>query len=256
MKQFISISILILSIALTSCGHKHSQVQQMTREDSIKVLSDKAFQIQLSYLQKVREEFSGPESGGEPTIVRGEKLKIDVMSDSTVAVIGEFENLQAKLVHAQKDSSTLYGGLFTRFRLLNTQHKYLTATYTDEAHLLRYTSQITFDDKHEEDMDFYFSNGVLVYFRERRTFTLDEHDMMTEDSYFLRNNKVAYSYRDEGVANDLKDRMNVMSLKRYQLKGDGTAHVAKEFDRFKQDYTILLNQPLEPLIYPGEVKPQ
>jgi hypothetical protein len=128
----------------------------------------------------------------------------------------------------------------------------LTATYTEDAHLLRYTAEITLDDKHEEDRDFYFNNGELVYFRERHTFTQEELDFMTDDSYFLRNGKVIYAYRDEGSAQERKDKMNVIPTKRFLLKGDLTAHVSKEFEKFKQDYEILLTQPLEPLIYPGE----
>jgi hypothetical protein len=256
MKQFISVSILVFAILLSSCGHKHAGTNHLTREDSIRILSERAFQAQLSDLQKVREELYGPAFEGDPAVSKGDKFKTNIMDDSTTSITGGFEKLKAKLEHAQKDSSTLYGALLTRFRLLNTQHKYLTGTYTDEAHLLRYTSEITFDDKHEEDRDFYFTNNTLIYFRERRTFTMDEQDLMTEDSYFLRNGKVTYAYRDEGTALELKDRMNVMSLKRFQLKGDLTSHVGREFNNFKQDYEILLNQPLEPLIYPGEAKAQ
>jgi hypothetical protein len=237
---------------MASCGHKKGAANQLTHEDSLRIVSDKAFQLHLASLQKVREELSFPSWEGEIEVKEGDKFKTNILDDSTKILTNNFEKLKAKLERAQKDSSTIYGGLLTRFRLLNTQHKYLTATYTDEAHLLRFTSEITFDDKHEEDRDFYFSNGTLIYFRERRTFTFDEQDLMTDDSYFINNGKVAYAYRDEGTAQGVKDRMNVMSLKRFYIKGNLSAHVAKEFANFKQDYEVLLNQPLEPLIYPGE----
>jgi hypothetical protein len=237
---------------MASCGHKKGGANQLTHDDSMRIISDKAFQLHLASLQKVREDLSFPVWEGATEVQEGGKFKTNILDDSTKMLTNNFEKLKAKLERAQKDSSTIYGGLLTRFRLLNTQHKYLTATYTDEAHLLRFTSEITLDDKHEEDRDFYFSNGILVYFRERRTFTLDEQDLMNEDSYFLNNGKVAYAYRDEGTAQGVKDRMNVMSLKRFYIKGNVDAHVAKQFANFKQDYEILLNQPLEPLIYPGE----
>ncbi len=257
MKQLTRILILIVSLALGACSHKNNGEVKLTQEDSARVLSDKAFQVQLAQLQKVRETITGPAlTEGDATVAKGEKFKTNIMGDFAVGVTGDYEKLKAKLEHAQKDSSTIYGGLLTRFRLLNSQHKYLTATYTDEAHLLRFTSEITFDDKHEEDRDFYFNNGTLVYFRERRTFTQDEQDLLTEDSYFIKDEKVVYSYRDEGSAQERKDRMNVLSLKRFNLTGDLTGHVAREFDNFKKDYDILLNQPLEPLIYPGESKQQ
>ncbi len=256
MRQIKGLLILILSISMASCSHHRGGVSQMTHEDSVKVFTDRAFQIRLAELQKVRETFTGPSIEAGEAVTKGEKFRTNIMDDSTAAITAGFEKLNIKLEHAQKDSTTLYGALLTRFRLLKTQHKYLTGTYTDDAHLLRFTSEVTFDDKHEEDMDFYFNESNLVYFRERHTSTHEEQDIMTEDCYFLRDGKVAYAYRDEGTAQDSKDRMNVMSLKRYLLKGDLTAHVSKAFNTFKSDYEILINQPLEPLIYPGETKNQ
>ena len=228
----------------------------MSHEDSVRVVTDKAFQVHLAELQKFRETFAGPSIEAGEAVIKGEKFKTNILDDSTAAITAGFEKLKIKLEHAQKDSTTIYGALLTRFRLLKTQHKYLTGTYSDDAHLLRFTSEVTFDDKHEEDMDFYFSGSNLVYFRERRTSIHEEQDIMTEDCYFLRDGRVAYAYRDEGTAQDSKDRMNVMSMKRYLLKGDLTAHVSKAFDNFKSDYDILINQPLEPLIYPGESRGQ
>jgi len=214
-------------------------------------VSDRTFQAHLAELQKKRSELIGPVEDGDPTVARGDKFRTNLMDDYTSAVTGEFEKLNAKLENAQKDSTTIYGGLLTRFKLLNTQHKYLTATYTSEAHLLRFTSEITFDDKHEEDRDLYFNNDTLVYFRERHTYTQDEQDVRTDDSYFIQNGKIAYAYRDEGSIQEQKNRMNVIPLKRYFLKGNLAAHVSKEFELFRHDYDILLNKPLEPLIYPG-----
>jgi hypothetical protein len=108
------------------------------------------------------------------------------------------------------------------------------------------------DDKREEERDFYFMNGALVYFHERHTFSQEDQDVMTEDSYFLRDNKVIYSFRDQGSAPERKDKMNLLSTKRYKIKGDLNAHVSKEFDNFKRDYDMLLTQPLEALLYPAE----
>ena len=254
MKQLITLFIICLSIGMASCGNHKSGANQLSHEDSVYVASDRVFQIQLTSLQKFREDLSFSQVDGDPTVIKGDRFKTNLMDDSTRSLTNNFEKLKIKLERAQKDSTTIYGGLLTRFRLLNSQHKYLTATYTSDAHLLRYNSEVTFDDKHEESRDFYFTNGTLVYFRERRTFTQDEQDQMTDDSYFVKNGKVNYSYRDEGVAQDIKDKMNLMSLKRFFIKGNVDAHVAKEFENFKQDYDILISQPLEPLIYPGENK--
>jgi hypothetical protein len=256
MRQRLLILIVGCSIMMFSCSEKRSHAIQLAHDDSLRIVNDKIFQRQLSDLQKVRENLIGPSLDGEITVTKGDKFKTNVLDDSTSAITAGFEKLNAKMERAQKDSTTLYGPLFTRFRLLKTQHKYLTATYTDEAHLLRFSSEITFDDKHEEDRDFYFTNGNLAYFRERHTSNQEGQDLMIEDSYFLFDGKVAYAYRDEGKADEVKDRMNVMSLKRFILKGDLTAHVSKEFNSFKKDYDILLTQPLEPLIYPSESKAQ
>lgn len=224
----------------------------MIQEDSIRISSERSMQARISSLQKVREELTGPEQHGDPAVSPGDRFKTSLLDDSTTVITVRFEKLKAKLERAQKDSTTLYGALMTRFRLFNSQHKYLTATYDEEAHLLRYTEEVTLDDKHEEDRDFYFNNGELVYFRERHTFTQEEQDVMTDDSYFLKGAKVVYAYRDEGSAAERKDRMNLMSTKRFLLRGDLTAHVSKEFDNFKHDYDVLITQRLEPLIYPGE----
>ena len=202
----------------------------------------------------MHEDFSGPVMDGDPLVTGGEKFKSYLMDDTTTVITNRVERMESKLEHAQKDSTTDYGALLTRFRLLKTQHKYLTGTYSDEAHLLRFTTEVTFDDKHEEDRDFYFNKGKLVYFRERHTYAQEEQDISTDDSYFLVNGKVVYSYRDLGAAQVRKDKMDYMaSFKRYHLTGNVTSHVAKEFDSFKQDYGILLASPLEPLIYPGEL---
>ena len=224
----------------------------MTQEDSLRIYSERMMQAHLSSLQKIHEELSGPTQPGDPTVSAGDKFKTNLLDDSNTIITVRFEKLKARLERAQKDSTTLYGVLMTRFRLFNSQHKYLTATYDDSAHLLRYTEEVTLDDRHEEDRDFYFQNGELVYFRERHTFAKEEQDIMTDDSYFIQGKKVVYAYRDEGSAAERKDRMNLMSTRRFVLLGDLNAHVSKEFDNFKHDYDVLLTQRLEPLIYPGE----
>jgi hypothetical protein len=250
MKQLITFSIIILSISLSFCTGRRGRAKEMTHEDSVKIKSDRAFQERLSGLQKVRNDLVGPTTTGDPSVTQGAKFSTNLLGDSINRITGEFENLNAKLEHAQKDSSTVYGALLTRFRLLNTQHKYLTATYTGRAHLLRFTSEITFDERHEEDRDYYFRNDSLVYLRVRHRFTQDEENVMTDDSYFIRNCKVVYAYRDQGSAPERKNRIDVIPLKRYYLNGNVTDHVSKEFADFKQDYEILLSRPLEPLIYP------
>lgn len=214
-------------------------------------MNDRAYQIKLSELQKVREDFIGPyvgEMGASVTL--GDKFRTYLMDDTTTVITGRIEKLESKLEHAQKDSTTEYGAILTRFKLLKTQHKYMTGTYDDQGHLLRFTTEVTFDDKREEEKNFYFKNGELVYFRERHTFTQEEQDFATDDSYFLVNGKVAFAYRDLGAAQVRKDKMDYMaSIKRYHLNGDLTSHVAVEFENFKKDYDILLICPLEPLIY-------
>ena len=221
----------------------------MTQEDSVRNQSEHAFHMRLIQLQKIHEDLIGPTMQGDPAVMTGAKFSTNLLGDSINQITNEFENLIAKLENAQKDSSTSYGALLTRFKLLNTQHKYLTATYTSEAHLLRFTTEITFDDKHEEDRDYYFSNDTLVYLRVRHLFTQDEQDVMTDDSYFLKNCKVNYCYRDQGSEAERRNHMNVIPMKRYYLNGNITAFVSKEFEDFKHDYEILLSRPLESLIY-------
>lgn len=252
MKQIITFPIIILSLSLSFCTGRGGKDKQMTYEDSVSVKSDRAFQVRLSELQKVRRDLVGPTMQGDASVAKGAKFSTNLLGDSIDEITGGFEKLNAKLEQAQKDSSTAYGALLTRFRLLNTQHKYITATYTSGARLLRFTSEITFDDRHEEDRDYYFSNDSLVYLRVRHTFTQNEQDVMTDDSYFIKNCTVEYSYRDQGSAPERKNKMDVIPMTRYYIKGNVTAQVSKEFEEFKHDYEILLSRSLEPLIYPDE----
>lgn len=256
MKFLVGSSIVFLCLSMNSCIIRNSDSIRASREDSLKVANDKYFQAQLMRLQKVREDLTGPSAEGDGSVTKGDRFRTSIVGDSVSNITEAFEKLQSKMERAQKDSTTIYGALMTRFRFFNSQHKYLTATYTDDAHLLRFTSEITFDEKHEEDKDFYFTNGSLVYFRERHTFTGDEQDLMTDDAYFVRDGKVVYAYRDEGSAQSRRDRMNVMSMKRFSLTGNLNAHVSRELEKFRQDYEILLSQRLEPLLYPGESKAQ
>ena len=249
MRQLITFSIIILSISLSFCSGRRGKVNQMTTEDSVRIKSDQAYQRRLSELQNVRESLIGPVIVGDGFVSQGTKFNVN-LGDSIKIILNEFEKINAKLEHAQKDSATAYGALLTRFKLLNSQHKYLTAMYTNAAHLLRFTSVITLDDKHKEERDYYFVNDSLVYLRQKHTYTEDEQDVMTDDSYFMRNNRVVYSYRDQGSAPERRNSMDVIPLKRYYLKGDVNAHVSKEFEGFKQEYDMILARPLEPLIYP------
>ena len=250
MRLVIAFSIIILSLNLSFCSGKRGNAKQLSSEDSVRIKSEHAFQMRLVELQNFRENLIGPEVAGDASVTMGAKFNTNLLGDSIKSITSEFEKINAKLEHAQKDSSTAYGALLTRFKLLNTQQKYLTAMYANTARLLKFTSVITFDDKHEEDRDYYFSNDSLVYLRVKRTFTEDEQDVMTDDSYFIRNNKVVYSYRDQGSAPEHRNRMDVIPLKRYYLKGNIIAHVSKEFEDFKHEYDIILSRPLEPLIYP------
>ena len=206
--------------------------------------------MRLAELQNVREDLVGPIASGDASVTQGAKFSTNLLGDSIRAITGEFEKINAKLEHSQKDSTTPYGAILTRFKLLNTQHKYLTAMYTNAARLLKFTSVVTFDDKHEEDREYFFVDDTLDYFRVKRTFVQDEQDVVTDDSYFLKNNRVVYSYRDQGSAPERRNRMDVIPLKRYYLKGNIMPYVSKEFEDFKHDYDIILSRPLEPLIYP------
>jgi hypothetical protein len=256
MKYLLSIAIIGLSLSLACCSHGSGKVP-VSIEDSLRAATQNNYQAHLLELGHLREHLSGPPQGhGDGAVTRGAKFTTQKMDDATVLITAEYEKLNARLEQAQKDSTTIYGALLTRFRLLKSQHKYMTATYTDDAQLLRYSSEITVDDKHETDRSFYFNNGRLVYFHERQTSTnSDQQDIMTDDSYFLTDSLVAYSYRDEGTAPEIRDKMNIMSIKRYYLSGDLSGHVGREFDKFKSDYEILLAQSLEPLLYPGKPTP-
>ncbi len=248
-KAFLFFS-LLLAISLSSCTQKGKGAEKLSTEDSLKLVSDIAYKAHLAELQKIRENFIGPDSVTGGSVKKGDRFTSSLLNDSLQLITAHVEKLMAKMEAAQKDSTTLYGALLTRFRQLKTQHKYLTATYDDQARLLRFTSEVSFDDKHEEDRDFYFDNDTVVYFRFRKTSTSDDQDIMTDDSYFFRNGKIVYSYRDEGETQMRRDKMDVINTKRYKLDGNQNGQVAKEFEEFKKDYDILLLRPLEPLIYP------
>jgi|GEM_PF-2726718 len=255
-KQIIPAALVLFTTGFASCSSKSGGVAPLSKEDSIKVRSDETLRARLAILQSQKENLSGPSKDGDPTVSDGDLVEARLVSDSANSIIKGFEKIKTKLERAQKDSTTSYGALLTRFRLLSSKHKYITATYTDNAHLLRFTSEVTTDDKHKDYYDFYFSNGELVYFRERHNSTRDDQDIQTDDTYYIQKGVVVYSYRDDGSAPSRKDHMGVISSRRYALKGDVTAHVAKEFANFRGEHDLLAAQPLEPLIYPGDARPQ
>jgi hypothetical protein len=249
MKWLLFIFSLGVLTGLASCGGGKGKQVAMTAEDSARVSYVKAFRVRVAALQKVREDISGPEESGEDKVLPDDRSKSLLSDDSISTIIAGFQKLQDRISDAQKDSSTYYGILFTRFKLIDGEHKYLTATYDQNAHLLRYTEQLTIDDRHEEERDFYFDAGQLTYYRSIIKFPHEEQDEVNDDSYFLVGRQVVYAYRNQGSAPDKKDKMNVIPTRKFLLTGNLTVHVSKEFESFRRDYEILLKQPLEPLLY-------
>lgn len=248
---FCGFVILILgSFALPSCVNHSKEREQLRLQDSARAVEDRKLKAHLAELSKVDMQVYGPSSAGTGLVQRAELYKAFETDSSIKRAIHVFMVLQARLDKAEKDSTTRYGRLLTRFKLLNAQKKYLVGTYGDQAELLRYSSKTTIDDKHEVNIDFYFYKDSLAFFREKKTATEDEQDLMTDDSYFLFGGKVVLAYRDEGSARVQRDKMNVMSIKRYRLIGDLTGHVSNEFSIFRADYDSLKLQTLEALIYP------
>ncbi len=248
----------LATLAMASCSHRPHGPKPMTHADSVRRAAEAATNAYLADMDKVRDTLDGPTDPGTGSgeVVRGDKYKTNLLDDSTVAITTSFEKLNARIQKSQKDSTTIYGRLISRFKALDSEHKYLAATYTSEGHLLTFHSEITRDDKHELDCDFYFDKGVLRYFRERRTYTLedDDQDILSDDSYLMSGSRVLYCYRDEGHAQRLKDHMDLMHLSRYALRGDVPGHVYRAYRAFLSDYDILLGQPMEMMVYTPPVR--
>ncbi len=259
-----SVIILFLSLWMvwgTSCRERAHGPKHMTQVDSARRVAAIAQIARLAELGKIHEDFEGPVDPGQGNgeVSKGGKFQTNIQNDSIATVTRSFEKFSAKIKKAQEDSSTAYGVLMSRFKVLDSQHKYLAATYSSDGHLLTFHSEITRDDKHELDYDMYFDHGRLRYIRERRTYTHEdeeEQSLLTDDSYYMSGADALYYYRDEGTALTQHDHMELMHMSRYNLKGDIKGHTARIFDLFKKDYEVLLSQSLEAMIYTPKVRIQ
>ena len=215
----------------------------------------------LRELEKINEELTGPSdtaiSNGK--VSKGAKFGSDLIDDSTAAIIRSFDKLNNKLKAAQEDSTTPYGILISRFKTIDSDHKYLSATYTGTGHLLTFHSEVTNDDKHKQEYDLYFDKGKLRYISEQRTYTTtdaddEQVDMSTCDAYYMSGSTLLYAYRDEAVSPQKKDHIELMKMFRYTLQGDARGHAARAYGQFLRDYQLLMAQPMERMIYTPMVK--
>ena len=255
-----SIIFLIIGLVIlcSSCGHRPRGRRPMTTEDSARRVAAAATEAYLIRMNQVREQLDGPgPATGTGEVIRGGRYKSDLRDDSNTVITRALDKYNAKLNLAMKDSTTSYGVLMSRFSVAaDTLHKYIAATYSNSGHLLAYHSEVAIDEKHKVDYDLYFDKSKLIFFRERRTNTLeeDDQDLLSDDSYFMSGGKVLFCYRDEGQTQHKRDHMELINLARYTLRGDVTGHVAQGYEVFRHDYEALLAQPLELMVYTPPVR--
>lgn len=252
MRLVISVCVIILSLLCASCHQRPRGRRPMTHEDSVKRLAAIAEEAHLTEMEKVKESLDGPAGiTGTGDIARGNAISKDIVADSIAAVVKAFAKYNAKLNHAMKDSTTSFGPLMSRFQVEDSMHRYMSGTYSNDGHLLTFHSEASPDDKTKIDCDFYFDKGTLIFYHERHTYIgeEDEQDRITDDAYYMRGEKVLYSYRDEGHALHNRDHLDMIPLSRYALRGDILGYVSHAFDLFQKDYTELLSQPLEMMVY-------
>jgi hypothetical protein len=259
MRFVCSLSIIILILLCASCQHKPRGRRVMTHEDSVKRQAAIAEEAHLTEMEKIRESLVGPAGiAGSGEISKGNGISKDAVDEKTAAIIKSFKKYNDKLTLALKDSSTSFGPLMSRFNIEDSMHRYMSGTYSNNGSLLTFHSEFSPDDKTKNDYDLYFDKGVLVFFHERHTYIgeEDEQDKITDDSYYMKGDTLLYSYRDEGQAPHRRDHMDLIPLSRYSLRGDILGHVSQAFDTFQREYTDLLAQPLEMMVYTPPVRIQ
>ncbi len=252
MKTWVSAAGLLgILLCFNSCGNNkksHATGSGLSRQDSLDIARLDSTKKKLEPLQKYRENLKGPAAASGAALTRGAEISGSEAPAEFESIITEIDGWKSAVSKAGTDSTTDFGPLMTRGKIIDATQKFMNATYDRHAHLIYYYDHY---DKGTTryDNDYYFKDGSLVYYEHK----VSEHNggsaHLVQDEFYLSGGKVIYAFRDEGTDADKGKSINFVTVSRYQLNGDATGYVGNAFELFMKDYKVLLEEELEASIY-------
>lgn len=248
--------ITLIVVLASSCGQQSRGQRHLTSADSLRRARAIAEEAHLNDMEQLHEELTGPaQAEGSGAVTRGGAVAILHPGDSAAILVKAHERWHRKLEQALSDSATVLGALITRVLVQDSTHRYTTATYTGDGHLLAFHSEYTPDEHHRYEYDLCFDHGRLVHLHERHLYAgdMDEEeqapDTYTDDMYYLAAGHVVYSYRDEGEVAHHMDHIEYIPQGRHALAGDVPGRVYHAYSGFEAEYNALQQQPMEMIVY-------
>lgn len=245
-------SILSLFIITSGCGQNKkdstSNESKLSSEDSAIMARLDATEKRLEPFQKVREDFIGPTSTGNPELTRGGEISGNAIPSQYSNAVDAVDAWKKVISDASLDSTTEIGPMMSRGKLLDASQKFLHADYDRNAHVVHYYDHYDVGNT-RYDEDFYFKNSELLFYEHKISEHKGDNVHLIQDDFYLKDGKVIYGFRDEGTSKATNKSLNFVDVLRYQLNGDKTAHVAKAFADFQEAYKILLAEKLDANIY-------
>ncbi len=243
-------------ILVSSCGQQSRGHRHLTTADSLRRVHAIAEEAHLNEMEQLHEELTGPlPADGKGVVVVAGPAAPPRQGDSIAIILRSHERFHQRLAQALADSTTLLGALITRVLVQDTAHRYTTATYAYDGHLLTFHVEHTPDEHHRYEYDLCFDHGRLAHVRERRTFAIDAEDddqqqeAYTDDIYYLWGGKVVYNYREEGQVVHHMDHIEFIAQNKATLAGDIAGRMAQLYENFVEDYAVLQQRPMEMIVY-------
>lgn len=248
--------IVTIVVLASSCGQQSRGHRHLTTADSLRRARAIAEEAHLNALEQLHEELTGPvPADGNGAVTHGGAVAVLHPGDSAAILLRAHERWHRRLDQALRDSTTTLGALINRVLVQDSIHRYTTATYGGDGHLLTYHAEYAPDEHQRYEYDLCFDHGVLVHVHERRLFAAaveedeQQQDEYTDDMYYLSAGRVVHSYREEGLVAHHMDHIEYMPQRRYALAGDVAGHASRLYDGFTAEYNVLQQQPMELIVY-------
>ncbi|MBS1684885.1 MAG: hypothetical protein JSS76_09030 [Bacteroidetes bacterium] len=250
--------LIIAAIVLlaSACGQQGRGHRHLTTADSLRRARAIAEESHLTDMEQVHESLTGPEPAtGSGVVAPGGAAQVPQPGDSIAQAVRAHDRWHKRLEQALADSATALGALITRVLVQDSIHRYTTATYTGDGHLLTFHSEQTPDEHERAEYDLCFDRGHLVHVHERHLYAGDTEgddqaaDTYTDDTYYLAHGRVYYHYRKAGEAVHHMDRIEYIQQHHSALQGDIAGHLSRVYDNFVTEYDRLTQQPMEVMVY-------
>ncbi|MBS1594255.1 MAG: hypothetical protein JST90_08005 [Bacteroidetes bacterium] len=249
----ILLAVIVLS---SSCGQQSHGRRHLSVADSLRRVHAIAEEAHLNDMEEQHEALTGPlPDGGKGIMLATGPVPVPRAGDSIAIILRAHERFHHRLAQALADSTTLLGALITRVLVLDTSHRYMTATYSYDGHLLTFHAENTADEHRRYEYDLCFDHGRLVHLHERRTFAINTEDddqqqeAYTDDTYYLWQGRAIQAYREQGQVVHHMDHIEFIPQGKAALTGDVAGHMSMSYEDFKEDYNLLQQRPMEMLVY-------